>query len=51
MYYWTVSGYIFTLSKKVTDYMFVNIIANEATKPTMLSVVGTKYGDSYNNVF
>ena len=27
--------------------------ANEATKPTMLSVVGTKYRDSYmyNNVF
>ena len=25
--------------------------ANEATKPTMLSVVGAKYRDSYNNVF
>ena len=36
----------------IDKYYHVSIIlGNEATKPTMLSVVGTKYRDSYNNVF
>ena len=46
---------------KITSHLVTNVLMTSftlkstsklrSTKPTKLSVVGTKYGDSYNNVF
>ena len=35
----------------IDKYHVSVILGYEATKHTMLSVVGTNYGNSYNNVF